>query len=117
VSIDVEGKVETAGIGSTPGWAERRYLQQEEKVNPPLSFPDLGTVALAGNGILEANRNGHAFYVRAIRLASAAIKMLEGPRLGAIGGEELKPYDLGVNVLVYALTQEGSLARRLVAEE
>ncbi|MFA6110328.1 MAG: hypothetical protein WDA75_16300 [Candidatus Latescibacterota bacterium] len=43
--------------------------------------------------------------------------MLEGPRLGAIGGEELKPYDLGVNVLVYALTQEGSLARRLVAEE
>jgi hypothetical protein len=34
-----------------------------------------------------------------------------------IGGEELKPYDLGVNVLVYALTQEGSLARRLVSGE
>jgi hypothetical protein len=34
-----------------------------------------------------------------------------------IGGEELKPYDLGVNVLVYALTREGSLAKRLVAAE
>ena len=34
-----------------------------------------------------------------------------------IGGEELKPYDLGINILVYALTREGSLAQRLVAAE
>ncbi|MFA6108970.1 MAG: DUF4159 domain-containing protein, partial [Candidatus Latescibacterota bacterium] len=34
-----------------------------------------------------------------------------------LGGEELKPYDLGINVLTFALTQEGSLARRLVAAE
>ena len=33
------------------------------------------------------------------------------------GGEELPVYDLGVNVLVYALTREGSLAQRLVAAE
>lgn len=35
----------------------------------------------------------------------------------AIGGEENMPYKLGVNVLVYALTREGSLARQLVAVE
>jgi len=35
----------------------------------------------------------------------------------SIGGEELRPYDLGINVLVYALTREGSLAQRLVAVE
>ena len=34
-----------------------------------------------------------------------------------IGGEELPVYDLGVNVLVYALTREGSLAQRLVAAQ
>ncbi|MEW6753728.1 MAG: DUF4159 domain-containing protein [Candidatus Latescibacterota bacterium] len=34
-----------------------------------------------------------------------------------IGGEELPAYDLGVNILVYALTREGSLAQRLVAPE
>ena len=32
-----------------------------------------------------------------------------------IGGEELPVYDLGINVLVYALTRERSLARKLVA--
>ena len=35
----------------------------------------------------------------------------------SIGGEELPVYDLGVNVLVYALTRDGSLAQRLVAAE
>ena len=35
----------------------------------------------------------------------------------SIGGEELPVYDLVVNVLVYALTREGSLAQRLVAAE
>jgi hypothetical protein len=34
-----------------------------------------------------------------------------------MGGEELPVYRLGVNILVYALTQEGSLARRLVSVE
>ncbi|MFA6110330.1 MAG: hypothetical protein WDA75_16310 [Candidatus Latescibacterota bacterium] len=33
------------------------------------------------------------------------------------GGEELKPGDLGINILVYALTREGSLAWRLVSTE
>ena len=33
------------------------------------------------------------------------------------GCEELPAYDLGVNVLVYALTREGSLAQKLVAAE
>ena len=33
------------------------------------------------------------------------------------GCEELPAYDLGVNVLVYALTREGSLAQQLVAAE
>lgn len=33
-----------------------------------------------------------------------------------IGGEELPVYRLGVNVLVYALTREGSLAQKLVSE-
>ncbi len=39
--------------------------------------------------------------------------------LGAfdIGGEELPVYKLGVNLLVYALTREGSLAQRLMAAE
>ena len=32
-----------------------------------------------------------------------------------MGGEELPVYDLGVNILVYALTREGSLAQKLVA--
>jgi hypothetical protein len=35
----------------------------------------------------------------------------------SIGGEELRPYDLGINILVYALTREGSLAQQLVAGE
>lgn len=34
-----------------------------------------------------------------------------------IGGEELPAYDLGVNILVYALTREGSLAQQLMAVE
>jgi hypothetical protein len=50
-----------------------------------------------------------------IRDADEAANLINGRF--AIGGEELKPYDLGVNVLVFALTQEGSLARRLVAAE
>jgi hypothetical protein len=50
-----------------------------------------------------------------IREADEAANLANGRF--SIGGEELKPYDLGVNVLVYALTQEGSLARRLVAAE
>lgn len=33
------------------------------------------------------------------------------------GGEQCKPSDLGINVLVYALTREGSLAQQLVATE
>ncbi|MEW6755102.1 MAG: DUF4159 domain-containing protein [Candidatus Latescibacterota bacterium] len=33
------------------------------------------------------------------------------------GCEELPAYDLGVNILVYALTREGSLAHRMVAAE
>jgi hypothetical protein len=35
----------------------------------------------------------------------------------AIGGEEVRTYELGINILVYALTQEGSLAQRLVSVE
>ncbi|MCY3668030.1 MAG: DUF4159 domain-containing protein [Gemmatimonadetes bacterium] len=33
------------------------------------------------------------------------------------GADELPAYDLGVNILVYALTREGSLARQLVATD
>ena len=33
------------------------------------------------------------------------------------GADELPAYDLGVNILVYALTREGSLARQLVAAD
>jgi hypothetical protein len=33
------------------------------------------------------------------------------------GCEELPAYDLGVNIVVYALTREGSLAQKLVAAE
>ena len=33
------------------------------------------------------------------------------------GGEEVRVYDLGVNILVYAMTREGSLAQRLVSVE
>lgn len=33
------------------------------------------------------------------------------------GGEEQKVYELGINILVFALTQEGSLAQRLVSLE
>jgi len=35
----------------------------------------------------------------------------------SIGGEELKVYDLGINIAVYALTREGSLAQKLVSVE
>jgi hypothetical protein len=34
-----------------------------------------------------------------------------------IGGEETRVYEMGINILVYALTQEGSLAQRLVSVE
>jgi len=34
-----------------------------------------------------------------------------------IGGEEVRAYELGINILVYVLTQEGSLAQKLVSVE
>jgi hypothetical protein len=37
--------------------------------------------------------------------------------LFSIGGEETRAYEVGVNILVYALTQEGALAQRLVSVE
>ena len=55
--------------------------------------------------------------------AGAAEKVSERDRASSrvgvfdIGGEELPVYKLGVNLLVYALTREGSLAQRLVAAE
>ena len=33
------------------------------------------------------------------------------------GADELPVYDLGVNIVVYALTREGSLARQLIAAD
>ena len=37
--------------------------------------------------------------------------------LFSIGGEETRAYEVGINILVYVLTQEGSLAQRLVSVE
>ena len=53
-------------------------------------------------------------------LAGEAERIREGDRASnfagrfATGADELPVYDLGVNIVVYALTREGSLARQLV---
>ena len=53
-------------------------------------------------------------------LAGEAERIREGDRAGnfngrfVTGADELPVYDLGVNIVVYALTREGSLARQLV---
>ena len=53
-------------------------------------------------------------------LAGEAERIREGDRTGNVAGrfdtgaDELPVYDLGVNLVVYALTREGSLARQLV---
>ena len=54
-------------------------------------------------------------------LAGEAERIREGDRAGnlvngrfATGADELPVYDLGVNIVVYALTREGSLAQQLV---
>ena len=52
---------------------------------------------------------------RRIREHDEASNLINGKFM--TGCEELPAYDLGVNVLVYALTQDGSLAQRLVAAE
>ena len=55
--------------------------------------------------------------------AGEAERIRESDRAGnkegrfATGADELPAYDLGVNLVVYALTREGSLARQLVAAD
>ena len=55
-------------------------------------------------------------------MGGEAHRQREWDRAHGIGGritgaDELPAYDLGVNILVYALTREGSLAQQLVAVE
>ena len=50
-----------------------------------------------------------------IREADRAHNLVNGRFV--TGADELPVYDLGVNIVVYALTREGSLARRLIAAD
>jgi hypothetical protein len=53
----------------------------------------------------------------AARLGRLGGETWKAPSRVDIGGEEIPVESLGVNILVYALTQEGSLAQRLVSVE
>ena len=50
-----------------------------------------------------------------IREADRASNLVNGRFV--TGADELPVYDLGVNIVVYALTREGALARQLIAAD
>jgi hypothetical protein len=101
------------------GFREMFFWNFPTELKPEPTPPYLEAIMVGGRiAGLYSQKNYADFWAgeaERIRERDQADRLMNG--FFAVGADEVRTYEVGINILVYALTQEGSLAQRLVSVE